>query len=36
MTSSDSEINKPQRGRPKTAEQQYVNINTGAKSVLAF
>ena len=32
MASSDSQINKPQRGRPKRAEPPDVNINTGAQS----
>ena len=31
--SSDSQINKPQRGRPKRAELLDVNINTGAQSI---
>ena len=30
MASSDSQIDKPQRGRPKRAELPDVNINTGA------
>ena len=29
MASSDSQIDKPQRGRPKRAELPDVNINTG-------
>ena len=33
MASSDSQINKPQRGRPKRAELLDVNINTGAQSI---
>ena len=33
MTSSDSQIDKPQRGRPKRAELPDVNINTGAQSI---
>ena len=33
MASSDSEIDKPQRGRPKRAELPHVNINTGAQSI---
>ena len=33
MVSSDSQIDKPQRGRPKRAELQDVNINTGAQSI---
>ena len=33
MASSDSHINKPQRGRPKRAEKPDVNINTGAQSI---
>ena len=32
MTSSDSQINKPQLGRPKRAELPDVNMNTGAQS----
>ena len=32
MASSDSQIDKPQRGRPKRAELLDVNINTGAQS----
>ena len=31
--SSDSQIDKPQRGRPKRAELPDVNINTGAQSI---
>ena len=33
MTSSDSQIDKPQRGRPKRAELPDVNINTSAQSI---
>ena len=33
MASSDSQIDKPQRGRPKRAELLGVNINTGAQSI---
>ena len=33
MTSSDSQIDKPQRGHPKRAELPDVNINTGAQSI---
>ena len=33
MASSDSQIDKPQRGRPKSAEILDVNINTGAQSI---
>ena len=33
MTSSASQIDKPQRGRPKRAELPDVNINTGAQSI---
>ena len=33
MTSSDSQIDKPQRGRPKRAELPDVNINTGTQSI---
>ena len=33
MTGSDSQIDKPQRGRPKRAELPDVNINTGAQSI---
>ena len=29
--SSDSQIDKPQRGRPKRAEMPAVNINTGVQ-----
>ena len=32
MASSDSQIDKPQCGRPKRAELPDVNINTGAQS----
>ena len=34
MASSDSQIDKPQRGRPKRAELPDVNIDTGAQSIL--
>ena len=33
MACSDSQIDKPQRGRPKRAELSDVNINTGAQSI---
>ena len=33
MASSDSQIDKPQRGRPKRAELPDVNMNTGAPSI---
>ena len=33
MESSDSQINKPQHGRPKRAELLDVIINTGAQSI---
>ena len=33
MASSDSQIDKPQCGRPKRAELPDVNINTGAQSI---
>ena len=33
MASSDSQIDKPQRGRPKRAELPDVNINTGAQII---
>ena len=33
MTSSDSQVDKPQCGRPKRAELPDVNINTGAQSI---
>ena len=33
MASRDSQIDKPQRGRPKRAELPGVNINTGAQSI---
>ena len=33
MASSDSQIDKPQRGRPKRAELPDVNRNTGAQSI---
>ena len=32
MASSDSQIDKPQRGRPKRVELPDVNINTGTQS----
>ena len=32
MASSNSQIDKPQRGRPKRAELPDVNTNTGAQS----
>ena len=32
MASSNTQINKPQRGHPKRAESD-VNINTGAQSI---
>ena len=34
MASSDSPIDKPQRGRPKRAELPDVNINTGVTPML--
>ena len=34
MASSDSQIEKPQRGRPKRAELTDVNINTGTQSII--
>ena len=34
MASSDSQINKPQHGRPKRAELLDVNINTGAQALI--
>ena len=34
MGSSGSQIDKPQRGRPKRAELSDVNINRGAQSIL--
>ena len=34
MVSSDSQIDKPQRGHPKRAELSDVNINTGAHKAL--
>ena len=34
MASSDSQIDIPQRGRPKRAELPDVNINTGVQSIL--
>ena len=33
MASSDSQIDKPQRGHPKRAELLDVNINTGAQRI---
>ena len=33
MASSNSQIDKPQRGRPKRAELPDININTGAQSI---
>ena len=33
MACSDSQIDKPQCGRPKRAELPDVNINTGAQSI---
>ena len=33
MASSDSQIDKPQRGRPKRAELADVDINTGVQSM---
>ena len=33
MASSDSQIDKPQHGRPKRAELSDLNINTGAQSI---
>ena len=33
MASSDSEIDKPQRGCPKRAELPDVNLDTGAQSI---
>ena len=33
MASSDSQIDKPQRGRPKRAELLDANINTGVQSI---
>ena len=33
MASSDNQIDKPQYGRPKRAEWQDVNINTGIQSI---
>ena len=33
MVSSDSQIDKPVRGRPKRAELPDVNINTGVQSI---
>ena len=33
MASSDSQVDKPQRGRPKRAEVPDLNINTGAQSI---
>ena len=34
MASSDSQIDKPQRGRPKRAELSDVNVNKGAGKTL--
>ena len=33
ISSIDSQIDKPQHGRPKRAELSGVNINTGAQSI---
>ena len=33
MAGSGSQIDKPQHGRPKTAELPDVNVNTGAQSI---
>ena len=33
MASSNSQIDKPQHGRPKRAELPNVNIDTGAQSI---
>ena len=33
MASSDNQIDKPQRGRPKNAELPDANINTAAQSI---
>ena len=33
MASSDSQIDKPQRGCPKRTEPPDVNINTGTQSI---
>ena len=33
VVSSNTQIDKPQRGCPKRAELPDVNINTGAKSI---
>ena len=33
MASGDSQIDKPQRGYPKRAELQDININMGAQSI---
>ena len=33
MASSDSQIDKPQLGRPKRAELPIINVNTGAQSI---
>ena len=33
MESSDSQMDKPQRGRPKRSELPDVNINTSAQSI---
>ena len=34
MAGSDSQIDKPLRGRPKRADLPDVNINTGAQSII--
>ena len=34
MASSDSQIDKPQRGCPKRAELPHVNINTGTQGII--
>ena len=33
MANSDSQIDKPQRGRPKRTELPDVNINTGVQNI---
>ena len=33
MANIHSQIDKPQRGRPKRAELLYVNLNKGAQSI---
>ena len=33
MASSNSQIDKPQRGHPKRAELPDININTGVQSI---